>query len=250
MGAYREDGQRMTTVTAVSTGDPTEELRQIHDVAIKLTDTALILPEDMAFEDWLAYGQRLDRMSRAVMWWLGDWWAFGEHHYGERAKAVKFLPWAFQTCRNAGSVARKFETSRRRDVLPWSHHECVAKLDADDQEDLLNRWEVDQPDRAQARAEANALKRERDRPQFGPPSTPLTSLGPFDVLYADPPWRYEQIRSDNRAQENHYPTMPLDEIKALQPPVLDDAILFLWATAPKLAEAMQVIGAWGFDYRT
>jgi len=30
----------------------------------------------------------------------------------------------------------------------------------------------------------------------------------------------------------------------------DDAILFLWATSPKLAEAMRVIDAWGFTYRT
>jgi N6-adenosine-specific RNA methylase IME4 len=30
----------------------------------------------------------------------------------------------------------------------------------------------------------------------------------------------------------------------------DDSILFLWATAPKLAECMDVIKAWGFTYRT
>ena len=72
---------------------------------------------------------------------------------------------------------------------------------------------------AAARAEVNALK----RPKFDPPSTPLDSLGPFDVVYADPPWRYEQIRSDSRATETHYPTMPLDDIKALRPPVTGHA---------------------------
>jgi N6-adenosine-specific RNA methylase IME4 len=46
--------------------------------------------------------------------------------------------------------------------------------------------------------------------------------------------------------------MTLEEICAL--PVVDlatdDAMLYLWATAPKLAECMQVITAWGFEYRT
>lgn len=74
----------------------------------------------------------------------------------------------------------------------------------------------------------------------------------YPVLYADPPWRYEHAESDSRAIENQYPTMALDDICAL--PVSDlatpDAILFLWATSPKLAESMKVIESWGFTYRT
>ena len=74
----------------------------------------------------------------------------------------------------------------------------------------------------------------------------------YPVLYADPPWRYEHAESDSRAIENQYPTMALDDICAL--PVTDlatpDAILFLWATSPKLAESMRVIESWGFTYRT
>jgi len=74
----------------------------------------------------------------------------------------------------------------------------------------------------------------------------------YPVLYADPPWRYEHAESESRMIENQYPTMALDEICAL--PVADlvtpDAILFLWATSPKLAESMRVIESWGFTYRT
>ena len=71
-------------------------------------------------------------------------------------------------------------------------------------------------------------------------------------MYADPPWRYEHSISKSREVENHYPTMALDEICAL--PVAGiaapDAALFLWATAPKLAECIAVIESWGFTYRT
>ena len=74
----------------------------------------------------------------------------------------------------------------------------------------------------------------------------------YPVIYADPPWRYEHVETESRAIENHYPTMSLEEICAL--PVADlatpDAVLFLWATSPKLAESMRVIESWGFTYRT
>lgn len=72
----------------------------------------------------------------------------------------------------------------------------------------------------------------------------------FSVIYADPPWRYEHVKTESRAIENQYPTMSLDEICDMQIPAADSAILFLWATAPKLAEAMRVIESWGFGYRT
>lgn len=74
----------------------------------------------------------------------------------------------------------------------------------------------------------------------------------YAVIYADPPWQYEHSKTDSRKIENQYPTMTLEDIKSL--PVnniaLEDCILFLWTTSPKLTEAMEVITAWGFTYRT
>jgi N6-adenosine-specific RNA methylase IME4 len=85
-------------------------------------------------------------------------------------------------------------------------------------------------------------------------NAPLPSNRRYPIIYADPPWRYENppIGATNRAIENHYPTMSLKEICELPVSRLatDDAVLFLWATAPKLSECMSVIEAWGFTYRT
>jgi len=78
-------------------------------------------------------------------------------------------------------------------------------------------------------------------------------LADFPVVYADPPWRYDDsTTSPNRFIENQYPTMDLDEICAMPVAswVAKDAILFLWATSPKLKEALRVMAAWGFVYRT
>jgi N6-adenosine-specific RNA methylase IME4 len=71
------------------------------------------------------------------------------------------------------------------------------------------------------------------------------------VILADPSWRYEQKRMQGAA-EKHYPTMSVDEICAL--PVTDiaseDSALFLWATFPMLPEALRVIKAWRFQFKT
>jgi len=74
----------------------------------------------------------------------------------------------------------------------------------------------------------------------------------YSVIYADPPWRYEHSATMNRDIENHYPTMELQDIcnMPVQDISADDCVLFIWATSPKLAEAMQVISAWGFTYKT
>lgn len=74
--------------------------------------------------------------------------------------------------------------------------------------------------------------------------------GVYDVVYADPPWRYDFAETDNRAVENQYPTLDQAAICEIEIPAAKDAVLFLWATAPKLLEAIAVVGAWGFTYKT
>ncbi len=72
----------------------------------------------------------------------------------------------------------------------------------------------------------------------------------YAVIYADPPWRYDFAETDNRKIENQYPTMTEGEIAELDVPAADDAVLFMWATNPKLREAFTVLDGWGFDYVT
>jgi N6-adenosine-specific RNA methylase IME4 len=81
-------------------------------------------------------------------------------------------------------------------------------------------------------------------------STPPLPEGKFDVILADPPWKYQFSQSG--APEDHYPTMETEDICELgkKLPVADDAVLFLWATFPKLEDALQVMKSWGFTYKT
>lgn len=86
-----------------------------------------------------------------------------------------------------------------------------------------------------------------DSNETGTPELPEEE---YDVVYADPPWRYNFSKTANREIENQYETMSLSDIKQLDVPAGEDAVLYLWATAPKLIEAIDVIDAWGFDYKT
>lgn len=100
------------------------------------------------------------------------------------------------------------------------------------------------------RVETNLVRAgEREQKKDARPSRPLPT-GKFRLIYGDPPWRYEHIETESRAIENQYPTMGIEEICALPVPAADDSVLYLWATSPKLVEAMKVIESWGFDYRT
>lgn len=78
----------------------------------------------------------------------------------------------------------------------------------------------------------------------------------FGVLYADPPWRFQAWSGKGKARsaENHYPTKTRAEIEALRDHVhrlaADDCALFLWAVMPQLPEALRVIEAWGFAFKT
>lgn len=79
---------------------------------------------------------------------------------------------------------------------------------------------------------------------------PKLPEGKFDLILADPPWKYDFAETENREIENHYPTMCVEELSKLEPPAAKDCVLFMWATAPKLREALQLMEAWGFDYKT
>jgi N6-adenosine-specific RNA methylase IME4 len=84
----------------------------------------------------------------------------------------------------------------------------------------------------------------------------MTALPPgqFSLIMADPPWRFvtRSVKGLKKSPQAHYDCMDLDAIKAL--PVADiaapDCLLFMWATAPMLPQALDVMAAWGFTFKT
>lgn len=77
----------------------------------------------------------------------------------------------------------------------------------------------------------------------------------YGVIYADPEWRFEVYSREtgmDRAADNHYPTSGTDAIceRPVADIAADDSVLFLWATVPMLPDALRVMDAWGFDYKS
>ena len=76
----------------------------------------------------------------------------------------------------------------------------------------------------------------------------------FRIIYADPPWQYdlEQTSPNLGGAIKHYNSMSINELCSL--PIKEitekDAVLFLWVTSPKLNLFLQLMDAWGFDYKT
>jgi len=122
--------------------------------------------------------------------------------------------------------------------------------------------------------EGNSLAEPRDwahgckvwRGELGPIAKSIAKVPDqkYEVIYADPPWDYtvwtkstlNYKRQMVRVAKAFYETMKLDEIKALgwqgiiQDLAAKTCLLFLWTTAPCLPEALEVIKAWGFRFRT
>jgi N6-adenosine-specific RNA methylase IME4 len=78
--------------------------------------------------------------------------------------------------------------------------------------------------------------------------------GAWDLIMMDPAWRYRMYSAagEKKSPQAHYKTMSIEEIKAL--PVADlaspNSILWLWAVNPMLPQALDVMKALGFTFKT
>jgi N6-adenosine-specific RNA methylase IME4 len=130
-----------------------------------------------------------------------------------------------------------------------SRAQKLAALPAPMFEGILEKWRARLTTETE-RVTTNLLYESgREQARAARPPRPLP-VGRYRLLYADPPWRYDHTEANSRAIENQYPTMTLEEICRLPIPAADDAVLFLWASSPKLADAIRVMDAWGLSYRT
>lgn len=96
------------------------------------THTDARFPKNMTEEQWAEAGREIGRVRGTLNWWIGDWWAFGEDQgYGNRKAIVESEDWegpAFQTCANAATVCRAFETSSREEVVSFRFHQAIAVI--------------------------------------------------------------------------------------------------------------------------
>jgi hypothetical protein len=106
----------------------------------RTTAVAWLGHADLTVNEWQTFGPRIGLVSKSANWWLGDWVRFGQRRYDQRYKrASELTGYDEQTLMNLVYVAGRFDVSRRREAVSWSHHAELAKLDIADQELWLSR---------------------------------------------------------------------------------------------------------------
>jgi N6-adenosine-specific RNA methylase IME4 len=137
-------------------------------------------------------------------------------------------------------------------VVSVSLAEKTAALPAEKQREIVTR--ARSGDIAGAKGEIKKAARTTREADLGAKQAALPAKK-YGVILADPEWRFEPYSREtgmDRAADNHYPTSETAVIKSR--PVgdiaADDSVLLLWATVPMLPDALAVMAAWGFVYKS
>jgi hypothetical protein len=116
-------------------GSDSSDLNRVRQA--ELTSVAWVASRELSYDEWLRHGRRLGVVGRSAAWWIGDWVRYGAGRYGRKYElATRVTGYERQTLLNMVYVSTRFEISRRRENLSWSHHAELAALGVEEQE----RW--------------------------------------------------------------------------------------------------------------
>lgn len=87
--------------------------------------------------------------------------------------------------------------------------------------------------------------------------SPFAGLGRYGAILADPPWGFKvwsgpEKKVASRGTVAPYQTMEMADLRSLPVSGLaaENCVLFCWIVWPTLPEALSIIDAWGFKYKT
>jgi hypothetical protein len=127
--------------------------------AVSITATSWQPGTELELGEWAEQGRRLGTIGRGVGWWIGDWLGYGNARFGERyVRAARITGYDVQTLMNMVYVASRFDPSRRRETLSFSHHAELAAHDPAAQDRWLDRA---RQERLSVRCLREELRRER-----------------------------------------------------------------------------------------
>ena len=175
-----------------------------------------------------------------MQWILGDLALQVKTEYGEKniVRYAEEIGMGYKTLWRYRQVSETFEKSLRSDYLPWFHyrvasatknpHEWIRKA-------IENNWST--------RQLQEAILEETQKLE------PLPE-GSYDIIYADPPWNFTNATDFSP----EYNTIKTEELCSFGDKIKErigvNAILFLWSPNAILPEALEVMKAWGFTYKS
>jgi hypothetical protein len=237
---------------------------ELQTTCYRTTRTGLEIIKPSTEREWGIYGEVLKTVDDAKQWAIGDWLVDGKRHYGDKLyeRAATILGIQEITLRQQKSMAQMFELYTRVYNLSWGHYREVAsvkkiavdpkgKLFLSDEPDheamdkLLHQADRDKLSTRDLSDLVSQFKR-RQQEEIRLANEPEK----YSLILADPAWEYDFSKSDSRQIDNHYLPSSLEDMKRLRVPAAEDCVMFMWATSPKLKEAIELMTAWNFDYKT
>jgi N6-adenosine-specific RNA methylase IME4/DNA-binding CsgD family transcriptional regulator len=150
------------------------------------------------------------------------------------------------------TITARRETASKLIEAGMSQREAAKVLGVD--ESTVRADLRENPAQAAEKSRTKAERRAQRELELASAQAALPSQR-YGVIVADPEWRFEPYSRDtglDRAADNHYPTSATDIIaeRDVTSIAADDCVLFLWATVPMLRDALRVMEAWGFEYKS
>ncbi len=202
----------------------------------------------------------------AAHWKRGELAAAWTTHYSRGRSDMEYAKLTGDSRQNINNHRRVFlQFAKRFADLKWSHYffaleDCGTGMDAEPWLEMAseNKWSVRELEQAirdgsrkEQHAKAVEIRNEEAEECVGGLEDLIKKGRKFGCIYADPPWQYGN-QGTRAATDNHYDTMPQDEIAAL--PVGELAAerchLHLWTTNGFLKDALQLMEIWGFEFKS
>lgn len=122
-----------------------------------LTECALFYEQTPTYAEWEAHGLALRQCSGAALWWIGDWFVWGEQQFGEEAyQAVGY--YEPETIRKAIWISSRIPLANRNSKLSHAHHQEVAACSPGEQGKWLDLAEKEGLTKNELRASIKAGK--------------------------------------------------------------------------------------------
>jgi len=223
-----------------------------------VTRIGLVLEGEPEWEEWQAFFDGMQRLGDFRQWNIGDALSKVDVQYGEAAAQLtaNYPDSEYGTLRNWRGVAESIEFARRRANLSFSHHQEVAPLEPDIQDEWLD-WAWNNGDIIPKNDLRVAIRRKRlenatkIEGEFkgvelyhGDMEEIVPALGQFDLIVTDPPYgvvpKYDSV---DALEWDEFKDFLVDCRRWLEVcrDALKDSYNFFWFCSPRYAADIEVM---------
>jgi N6-adenosine-specific RNA methylase IME4 len=211
-------------------------------------------------DQWRREGIDLAKMHHATVWQISNWYLRGVQSFGpgECRRIVEAPGWQgvkYDTIKVYACVGRRYPEEFRYLNTSPSHYHAARVLPLEQSMPLLTQAAEENWNLNKLRIAVRRIRWFKE----------LTGGDIIDDLHdavrdqrkwrsflVDPPYQWDSAGGFRGATTQHYPTMPMDKLRALLVGMIatEDAFLFQWVPPALLKEGIALLESWGFEYKT